>query len=469
MTALRRNLLWPAAAVAAWLAMSSVASAAWSPAVRVVGNGSFLIEQPANVAFDAHGVPWVVYSNRGGLVIAAIASNGHLIDARTVPVSRSAVEGLLQTTPGGGGMLAWSFSPSANDTDGTLSPPTGIAAAAWTPGHATGRRLVVAPPAVDTSLADAAVNTRGTGEVLWVARAANGNPSIFATRVLGGRLAGAQELSSTPDGIDEAALSPSSGDGFRASWQDGSLGFSPADPAPAPPVETALATSGGVFSSTLSVPWPGSPQAGFVPTEQLVTDLRGDQAVVWDVTGSGGTVTVLAASRRAGRPFSAAQQIAQATWPTLIDQHVAAVIGPTGEVTVIATQPSQDPTVASATGELIAVSGQAGARLGGSRLIASNEIPQRDGPFLVVTPRGRAIAIWAATQRNGVGAIDAATSTNGAVFSIPQTISAPTATQPECELPELLSADHADGAVAGWTCTPTGGTGQRVNELARFK
>jgi hypothetical protein len=465
-TALRRNLLLAAAALAAALSIPATAAAGWSPAVRLVGNGSFLTDQPGTVAFDAHGVPWVVYANANGLVTAAVSSSGHLTDARVVRVSRSAAQAILETTPGGGGILAWSFSTSV---PGDLSPATGIAAAAWKPGHATGRRLVVAPEAVDTRLADAAVNARGSAEVLWVADAADGSPSIFATRVLGGRLAGAQELASAAAGIDGASLSPSTGGGFRASWQDGGLGFSPADPTPAPPLETALATSGGVFAPALSVPWPGTPQAGFVPTEQLVTDVRGDQAVVWDEPGAGGTVTVFATSRRAGRPFTAPQQIAQAKWPSLIDQHVAAVIGSTGLVTVMLTQPSQYPAVASATGELIAVSGQAGAPLGGSRLIASNEIPQRAGPFLVLTPKGRAIAIWAATQRSGIGAIEAATSTDGPVFSIPRVISAPTEAQPDCDLPGLLSAGGPDLALAGWTCTPSGGSGPAVHELARFR
>jgi hypothetical protein len=470
MTGIRRIHRWAAAAVAIGtsLLIAGAASAAWSPAMRLVGSGSFVDSGAPPVAFDSHGVPWVVYDNANGLVIAAISPSGHLTEPSVVPVSRSSDTALLAMTPGGEGILAWSFFAAGDEHN--LFSPVGIAAASWRPGHGTGRRVVVAPPAADTQLDAAAVNARGTAEVLWTGATAGKKRSVFATRLLGGRLAGAQKLGSTAaPGIAEAGLTASSGDGFRASWQDGVLGAMSSALPPSPPIETAVATSGGVFGAGLSVPWPGLPYAGFAPTEQLVTNARGDQAVVWDQTGSGGMVTVFASSRRAGRPFSAAQQIAQATWPTLLDQHVAAVIGSSGQVTVMLTQPSQYPTVASATGEIIAASGQAGAPLGGSRLIASNEIPQREGPFLVLTPRGRAIAIWAATQRSGVGAIEAATSTDGAVFSIPQVISAPTTAQPECELPELLSAGGSDGALAAWSCTPSGGTGQAIHELARFK
>lgn len=457
-------------AVAVAAVASSPAAAAWSPAIRLVGNGSFLSGPPGAVTLDSHGVPWVVYSNAGGLVIAAISTNGHLTDATTVPTTRSADSALLSSTPGGPGILAWSYSPNA--ALGDLSPQTGVAAASWKAGHPTGRRVIVAPPAVNTGLAGALVNARGTAEVLWTGDTAGGSPAVFATRLLGGRLAGAQELGprTTGAGIAQAGLSASPGGGFRASWQDGHLDPSaPGAVGPTPPIETAVAIGGGVFGAALAVPWPAPASSGFVPTEQLVSDVRGDQAVVWDQTGAGGMVTVFASSRRSGRPFSPVQQIAQATWGNLIDQQLAAGIGPTGQVTIMATQPTQYPAVASATGEIIAVSGAAGTPLGGSRLIASNAIIGRPGPLLVVTPHGRAIAIWAATQHSGIGAIEAATSTNGGAFSIPQIISAPAPAAPNCQLPELLTAAGSGEALAGWKCSASGGSGPEVNELARFR
>ncbi|HEY5197167.1 MAG TPA: hypothetical protein VIJ51_09095 [Solirubrobacteraceae bacterium] len=449
------------------LLASSDAWAGWSPAGRLVGSGSFLFNPVPVVAFDSRGVPWVEYSNESGLVVAALSSTDHLIDRQPVPDSQNAETALLSTNQAGAGVLAWSYGTT---TPADLLGPAGVAAAPWRPGHAVGHRVVLAKPA-DNVLDAAAVNRRGTSEVLWTDTGAGAKSGLFAARLVSGRLAGAQRLGPTSEaGVGQVGLSPGTGGGFRASWRLGVSSPIPSAGAPGASMETALSTSAGVFAAPVSVPWPGSAGAGFLHTEQTVTNARGDQAIVWDQTGApAGTVTVYASSRRAGRPFSPAQQVAQATWPTLADQHIAAVIGRTGLVTMMFTQPSEYPAVRSATGEIGALSGQAGARLGGSRLIASNEIPGREGPFLVLTPRGRAIAIWAATQRSGVGAIEAATSTNGAVFSIPKIISAATPTAPECELPGLLSAAGTDGALAGWTCTPIGGSGQQVNELARFR
>ncbi len=342
------------------------------------------------------------------------------------------------------------------------APPTGVAVAPWRPGKAPGRPLILTReryrgPSI-------AINADGMADVLWATEDA-----VAVDRVRGGRLLGEQEIRMADGHVPNSAeVLPSPTGGFLSAWElRAGRPYSPSE-FDLVGVDSDEARRNALFSTPVFTPWPAQNLLGFngVSAATLMSDGRGDQVLVWDegIGGYTGTETDLyVASRRAGRRFNAPQFLGESVFGSY---GAEVAMSAAGRITLI-----WNPAVPS---KLLVTGGYAGRRLSAPSPMwpASSGLTESE-PRLVVTPRGRVIALWA-TQRGEYGApiaassvVDAATSDDGVTFTAARRISVGGRNIHGCDAPRLLTLDRAGGALAGWSCRFH--RHESVNEYARYR
>ncbi len=439
--------------------VAASATAAWLPAIAVHGPA---VEQ---VAFDSRDVPWAAFD--GGApypalkmpVVARLTNRFQLIDRHRIPVvagDETNVIGLELNASEAGDVLL-QLEPRC----ACHAPPTGVAVAPWRPGKAPGRPLILTSEV--SRGPSMAINADGVAAVLWATAKA-----VEVDRVKGVQLLGDQEIRVEDGHIPNSAeVLPSPTGGFLSSWELRAGGQSESE-FDLVGVDSDEARRNGLLSTPVFTPWPAQNLLGFngVSEAKLVSDVRGDQVLVWDeqIGYRPGTETDLyVASRRAGRPFSAPQFLGESVSG---NYGVQIAMSAVGRITLI-----WNPTV---TSKLRVAGGYAGHRLSAPSPLwpASSGLAETE-PRLVVTPRGLVIALWA-TRRGEYGAptaassvVEAATSVNGVTFTAPRRISIDGHDIHGCDNPRLLTLDHTGGALAGWSCRFH--RHESVNEYARYR
>jgi hypothetical protein len=429
--------------------------AGWLPAVPVYGPA---IKQ---VVFDAHDVPWVTFAEEmpypaiNREFIARLTDRYRFSQVQRVPVvpGDSTWVSQLLLDPNDSGYLRLGFTPP--EPEEVKVPPVGVAIATWRPGESFGHPLKLTG---ETSGGlSMAIGPSGTAVVLWVPFGKE--ETVDVARVRSGHLLGTQKIPIASGHVPNSmGVRPSPAGGFTSSWTlraGEELGGAAEFEVMA--VDDALAPPTGIFGSPVLTPLDTqAPGAAPVSDATLVSDARGDQAVLWGTRRQGvpccSEEAIYVASRRAGQPFDAPQLIGHGAFVNSASQ---LVMGPTGRITAV----WERHWVGSGAGTgTMVVGGYAGRPLDAARpLWAGSATQESYPPRLAVTSRGQAIAMWVLRPRSPQPAVFAATSNDGVRFSAPRRLSIGGhgihgCGTPHAEEPHMLVADRAGGALAGWSC-----------------
>jgi hypothetical protein len=306
-----------------------------------------------------------------------------------------------------------------------------------------------------------AIGANGTTAVMWATEHA-----IETDRVSNGQLLGKQEIQ-VPDGHvpNSAEVLPRPAGGFLSSWELRAGAPYLESEFDLVGVDTDAAPQNGPFSAPEFTPWPIANLLGYNGASEatLVSNERGDQLLLWDEEAKE-VDNVYVASRRAGKSFSSPQRIGESAFGSF---DVTVVMSATGRITIM-----WNPSIRS---KLLVSGGYAGSRLSApSPLSPASSGVAESKPRLLVTPRGRVIAVWTVQRgkyespaASRSASVEAATSDNGITFGAPRRISIGGRYIHGCEGPDLLALDHAGGALAGWSCTFH--RNETINEYARYR
>jgi hypothetical protein len=437
--------------------MADPALGAWLPTIAVHGPVA------GNVVFDSRDEAWATFEEpqAKGLatpMLARLTNNDQLVDRHPIPElagKDTRVIGLQLGTNDNGDVLT-EFSPP-----GGKAPPIGAAMNAWRPGHDPGPPLVLTTSRYRGP--SMAIGANGTVAAVWASEDA-----IDVDRVKDGRLLGQQRIPVAGGYVPNSAEVLANGaGGFTASWtlragpqySDSLFDLVGVDSADAPRSRP--------FSEPAFTPWPAPNLVGYggVSEAQLVSDVQGDQVLVWGerIEGSLGTEDLYVSSRRAGRPFDPPQLMGQSRF---VNVNTPVAMSTRGRITI---------AWRSTGSKILVTGGYAGRRLSTpAPLSAVGADVTESSPLLVITSKGRAIVIWTVRRDTteslaaaGTATIEAATSENGSTFTTPRRISIGGRNIHGCAEPSLLTPDLAGGALAEWSCTFH--RHERIQEYARYR